>query len=740
MINLNYTWPIRAVGNLILKVNALSSTVKGVAAVALLLFSARVVYQAGTAWYKRTWRVPAPKDEIGASRVQEISGKMLDNRCGLDAKKNLDRLFSRNDPEELMVEATTLLNNLLGARKDFLTDTQRLRLIPLITKALKLPCFKELGSHGVDLRNCNNLLDLIPFIIQFKKDFPPKAVDFLLELSYEHLCKFQEFIFKEIREGRVFPPHKGVEAMSVYLVKMREFHGQERFVHFLYGRDLNAQADLRERILERAFSQEPLGVTDEEIAYAQIALYFAHPKNAPPEERVKWEKALQKVSTPLLKKCPEYVMAGIFRLLNNHEWHEELLPILAQAFLMCTSQCFNRYISRIPVFKFQIDSADQILKRFFSFKTWETTPLISILQFALINRGGYLSHLEITAILQWIKTSPDPFPIVMVYDVLTKFADAPVFLSCLPLREDLKPHIKTILTSFIRWPEARLGEAQKAFYYQGASKGGNISHQGDLVRHINICDRHFPNTFTPIHLEKFASWLQEKGKFFNLEMIASALHLQKNLVFLRKQGNEFISWVNEQQINIGVERIVYFVTLFLQIFIKMAKDCPLNQKQWLDQPECKSLFETVLTRIFNPFSVEQASCEYPVILLLLGDLARCAPQLYYQNLISWPNLMSIYTPPNNARDAARILNSLASIAKAVAGEDQTYKILDEFPVERLKELCKYPFVSLEEVSLALEAKRILEEIYSFSLPLKLDQPLVKKLRGREMKSKAGIAL
>ena len=284
---------------------------------------------------------------------------------------------------------------------------------------------------------------------------------------------------------------------------------------------------------------------------------------------------------------------------------------------------------------------------------------------------------------------------------------------------------------------------QKAFYYQGASKGGKIPHQGDLLRHKNICDRHFPNTFTPIYFEQFAPWLQENGYFFNLEMIASALHLHDNLVFLRKQGHEFISWVNERQVNIGVERIVYVVTLFLQIVIKMAKDCPPHQKQWLDQPECKSLFETVLARIFNSYSLEPVSFEHPSILLLLGDLARCAPKLYHQSLISWRHLLSIYNPPNNARDAARILNALASIAKAVAGEDQTYKILDELPLEKFKKLCKYPFYSHEEIALALDAKRILEELYgtfsrdgsplpgSFTLPVKFDQPLVKKLMRRQ---------
>lgn len=734
MINLSFAWATRAFGNLISQVNALPTSVKGVAAIAFLIFSVKTAYQAGSSWYNRTWKKVAPlqKNLPSPNEKTDKIGK-IDNFDSGQAREILNRLAA-NEPEKLLDEAPALLAHLKKVKdEDFLSDSELLSLIPLIEGAIRHPSFLFLNLNASEqaLKNMS-LYELLHLIISRKKVFPAGAANLLLYLSYNSPRTFKSLILDAVQEGRAFPPFKGDAAICIFIEKMQKFEEQEQFQHYLS--DLFMPFKVREQMLMKAFSEEPLGETDGDISYAKLALHFAHPSNSPPLQEDKRNTALQKVAALLLRTSPGYVVRAVLYMP-----HEQLMPILTQALLNCPEQQFLESFSKFKNLEFTKVAIDQILNRLFSMEKWTVAKLEDILFFLGKTRGGRLTHLEITLILRWIKANPNPEHLARAYLTLSGFADMPVFLNQLPLREDLKPHIVSILGSLCTWPALQLNDAQQVFYCPRDSNSNPHHDSIDLPEIRSVCARFFPKAFTQIKFREWTPWRQGEQLYTEkLKLISNALDIDENLVFFRKQWMEFIDVVSENY-QVSSEGVFFIARVVLQILLKMAKECPVNEKYWFKQPECKSFFQTVLDNmLFVRHPRNRASNEHPAVLLLLGELAKCAPQLFHQTNISWANLFYICIPPCNAKEAAQILNALAYIAKAVANDDLSFTIADRFPLARFKELCQYSFSSSEDVALALEAKQIIEVLYGIRLlPIRFDLPLPRKLMSRAEKGYAG---
>ena len=703
MLNFDLNWTTRVIGAVITNANGAPPLVKGVATLALLIFSA---YQVSACNKRRVKVVPQAEKAVNSQHKENRS--------------ILNELLETDDPQRFLKDLDFLTTHLQKLKEeDFLTDTQLLSLIAMIEKASILP---------LDDSENNRLTNLINLIIRRKKEFPPAAQSFLLSLTYKDPENFRDRICKAVRDGQVFLPHKGVEAMRLFLIKLQQFGGAEQFDTFLMNSGFIVQRDLSEKILERAYTSDPLGDHDEDIAYAKMAFYFANPRYVPAPEVDKWKRAIEKVSEPLLRRSPGYIVSTVLKF-----QHELLMPILEKALLLCSPEEFLESFSEIVSLEFTTEVTDRILSRLSSIKLWDVTSLRDILRFLKKTKGGKLPHSEISAILRWIKAGPNPGDLADAYTTLSNFADAPVFLNHLPLRQDLKPFIKSILSVFSRWPEARLDKAQQEFYRPEDTESDQRLCAVESLSRKSLYAHFFPQAFTQISFEKWAPWNEELlGTLSMLKLVINGLDDQENSIFLKKNWQNFLDSIGDFELVYRKNQFHHFTTLVLHILKRLVQDSPHNEQQWLRNPECKSFFDSMLGRLYT---VPDAY-EYPSVLPLLGDLARSSPQLFHQTDISWTNIFEIIiTPPGNPREAADSLNALAAIVKAVTGDDKSCKIKGEIPNKHFAELCKYPFSSLEEVALVLEAKQIFE-LYGITLPIRFDQPLPKKLMSRAEKGRA----
>ena len=714
MIKLDFTAAARAFSSVITKVNELPSLVKGIAALALFVFTARVVWQAGSALYCRTWkRVPSPERSIPSPNAKVEENVKTGNLSSSPIKEILHRIRSANNTQTLMHEAPALLANLEKEKsEDFLPDELLLGLIPLIEQALKQPILFSPNSNAA-------LTNLIILTIRRKKVFPAEALNFLLRLICLSPEYYRKFVYEAVKEGRVFSPHKDAEAICLFLKKLHKIEGETQFLRFIFS--FSPSKETRVKILQKAFSEEPLSENEEDIIYAKIAFYLDDPFLAPNEEREKWETARQKLSAILLKTSPGYLVKVILE-----RPHNRLMPILADALLKCTEQEFLESFSQLKDSNLPKDPLDQILNRLFSIKVWPVADLKHILIFLRRARMGQLSSSEITSILKRVNVNSPPEHLANAYAELASFVDAAVFLNHLPLRENLKPFIPRILVAFQEWPELKLSKMQQT-YYCPADPGGD-----QLLR--SLYARFFPNAFTQIRLAESPPWLSDEFegiKKFNT--IINSIDTAENLVFLRKHGKEFLKWANDVWIGYDSIDPYNFARLGLQIVLRMSKNCPHNEKLWSKDPQLQKFFLRLWSGIVTAsLHIKVAYSKHPSVLSILGDLAKSAPQIKFsQFFTSWSELNQ-FRGPSNSKEAAQTLNDLAHIAKAIANDDEFANWMgDRFRTGNLEELCKFSFVSLEEVALALEAKQIFKELNGITLPVKFDRPLAKKLMRRQ---------
>ena len=229
MLNFDFNWTTRVIGAVITNANGAPPLVKGVATLALLIFSA---YQVSACNKRRV----------------VLQAEKAVNPHHKDSQAILNELLETDDPQRFLKDVDSLTTHLHEKKdEDFLTENQLLSLIALIEKASILPL--------EDAEN-KRLTDLINSIIRRKKKFPPAAQSFLLSLTYKDPENFRDRICKAVRDGQVFHPHKGVEAVCLFLVKLQQFGGAEQFDSFLMNSGFIVQRDLSERMLERACTND----------------------------------------------------------------------------------------------------------------------------------------------------------------------------------------------------------------------------------------------------------------------------------------------------------------------------------------------------------------------------------------------------------------------------------------------------------------------------------------------------
>lgn len=316
MINLVHS-AIRPVRQVCSAFNSLPPVVKGIAAVALALFAALHAQRALSLLTK--WRVkpiepppaqqaqqPPPSAPVDLEAARSAAFAELIRR-ERSATLNSDwREVTAADatPATLCKLASSLRIELGFVCSQCPEKMGKYRLSQLI------PVIKKCGSSaGLYMEYQNVVIELINWFIKKEKSFDSETADFLLWLS-KHFIECRESIRIAVEEGRVYPQTNVADALILYLKNLRNSQMQ---AHSL-GVEISLCANnslFREKVLAKAFSDEPFGDSDAEVFQAQLALhcFYQEPRNFGNGE--KWDRGLTKVGAPLLAKCPSYVVEVI---------------------------------------------------------------------------------------------------------------------------------------------------------------------------------------------------------------------------------------------------------------------------------------------------------------------------------------------------------------------------------------------------------------------------------------------